>query len=115
MCVTTLIRCFCGCNDHGSSSAVKSVKCQMHESSCAHYGIIGSRDTPHWCGLKCKGLRTLAPGKLTEKLEMYTHARTPPPPSLPAPVPRGLEETVAEDVAHPLFVTRHGRANTLDT
>ena len=41
--------------------------------------------------------------------------KTPPPPSPPAPVPRGLEETVAEDVARPLFVTRHGRANTLDT
>ena len=40
---------------------------------------------------------------------------TPPPPSPPAPVPRGLEETVAEDVARALFVTRHGRANTLDT
>ena len=39
--------------------------------------------------------------------------KTPPPPSPPAPVPRGLEETVAEDVARPLFVTRHGRANTL--
>ena len=47
----------------------------------------------------------------------HTHRRpkTPPPPSPPAPVPRGLEETVAEDVARPLFVTRHGRANTLDT
>ena len=41
--------------------------------------------------------------------------KTPPPPSPPAPVPRGLEETVAEDVARPLFVTRHRRANTLDT
>ena len=41
--------------------------------------------------------------------------KTPPPPSPPAPVPRGLEATVAEDVARPLFVTRHGRANTLDT
>ena len=41
--------------------------------------------------------------------------KSPPPLSPPAPVPRGLEETVAEDVARPLFVTRHGRANTLDT
>ena len=44
-----------------------------------------------------------------------TRPKTPPPPSPPAPVPRGLEETVAEDVIRPFFVTKHGRANTLDT
>ena len=42
-------------------------------------------------------------------------AENTPPSVPPAPVPRGLEETVVEDVARPLFVTRHGRANTLDT
>ena len=41
--------------------------------------------------------------------------KTPPPRSPPVPVPQGLEEAVAEDVARPLFLTRHGRANTLDT
>ena len=51
----------------------------------------------------------------------------PPPPARPGcppphthththRVPQGLEETAAEDtVARPLFLTRHGRANTLVT
>ena len=41
--------------------------------------------------------------------------KTPPPRSPPVPVPQGLEEAVAKDVVRPLFLTRHGRANTLDT
>ena len=44
----------------------------------------------------------------------HTHTHTPPR-SPPKEVPQGLEEAAAEDVARPLFLTRHGRANTLVT
>ena len=73
----------------------------------------------NWCTLQCSKQNTeqcgydhapVTRGRMRAQFPL-PHG----PPSPPAPVPRGLEETVAEDVARPLFVTRHGRANTLDT
>ena len=49
-------------------------------------------------------LRAFRKTNMNSERHIHTHTHT-----------QGLEEAVAEDVARPLFLTRHGRANTLDT